>query len=382
MIRNPDTSQLAGLIENEQGDCLSIVMPTEVKGRATNQNAIRFKNLLREAVAQSESKDGADGGLAKQIKQLQSLEHDDDFWQHQNHGLGMFLCGDFQARVQVDHHVDSIAYLSDHFYLRPLASQACGRGTAQGLALSWKGARLFQISPGSVEEIDDEFFPVMIRDVVTPRDPEEQLQLSSHRTRGQGAGASDVAMYHGHGEGEGKIEADRRNYLSRIGELINEDIYNRDQPLVLIATGEVAGHFRSATNVQVADVIETSPDGIDDTTLRERLSKWHDDYQRRDESELMDRLGTALANQQASENLHDIVLAAADGKIDTLILGDHRPRWGTLDRQQRTVKESEQIPPSAADLVNVAVHDTLAAGGQVYQTRSDHGKQFAAIFRY
>ena len=82
--------------------------------------------------------------------------------------------------------------------------------------------------------------------LVLERDAEEQLQLISHRARGEGAGRSDVAMYHGHGEGEGKIEADRRQYLRRVGQLVADELYNTGRSLHLVATDEVAGHF-SAT---------------------------------------------------------------------------------------------------------------------------------------
>ena len=120
MIEYPGKAELMELLKNEQGRCVSILMPTEESGRATNQNSIRFKNLLSSAV---EKAAGLDDDAANRLRELGSLEHDVEFWRHQNKGLAIFVCDGFHEFVKLGHAVDEFAYVADHFYVKPLAAQ-------------------------------------------------------------------------------------------------------------------------------------------------------------------------------------------------------------------------------------------------------------------
>jgi hypothetical protein len=379
MIINPTKSQLVEIIQHESGTCVSILFPTHTSGPQTTQNAIRFKNLIADAI---EKVGAGDADLHRQLKRLRELEHEAEFWQHQERGLAIYVCGDFVQQLKLTEPVAERVYVADHFYVAPIAAAACASGGVRILALSWERARLFASDGQEVNEIKNETFPAAMDQLVTPRDPEEQLQFSSSSSpnRNTVAKAGATPMYHGHGEGEDKIEADRRQYLSRIGKRISDELYNSEQPLVLLATDEVAGHFQQITHVQAVDVIPGSPEGMDQETLRRECAAAAQSVLSQSNAAVQERLGTALANQAGSQDLEQIVRQSAAGRVDTLVVGDTQPRWGTFDRDDWQVTEDRD---AKTDLINLAIRETLLAGGSVVE-HSDGGAnyQLAAIFRY
>ncbi|QEG43812.1 baeRF3 domain-containing protein [Roseimaritima ulvae] len=375
-IEHPTKQQLTDLLQRERGLCVSIMMRTHERGRESTQNPIRFKNLISQAIDRVK---GEHEALRDRLKQIATLEHDFTFWQHQSAGFALFVCDGFEQGFKLSFTPDESVYVGEHFLVRPLAGACCAGGRTRALALSWERARMFECDGHEAHELSNDAFPTTMDALVTARDAEEQLQFSSHGPKGGGRQSATV-MYHGHGEGEDKIEADREQYLQRVGKLLSESATNAEQPLVLVATQEVAGHFNAANPLDVAEVVQVSPDGIDDEALKSRIVEASRPLVQKSAADFSERVNTALANGAAGTELNDILFAAADGRIDTLLLGDREPRRGTFDRESRTVNEDNSAD---TDLVNVAVRETLQAGGTVYQHAPGEATHpLAAIYRY
>lgn len=380
MIENPTRAELVDLIGKESGTCVSILMRTHESGRETTQNPIRFKNLITtaiEKVAEGEDK------LRDRLQALAKLEHDFKFWQNQSAGFALFVCGDFDQQFKLGHSPEETVCVADHFCTLPIAGASCGGGSTRALALSWERARLFTCDGHEAHEISDKSFPVAMDELVTERDPEEQLQFSTRSPQGggpAGQGAGSDAMFHGHGEGEDKITADRDMYLTRVGRLVADEIYNTDHPLIVLATEEVAGHFTSTTDVEVSEVIHASPDGLEDKDLHQRIVDTSHSLLKKSGEAATEKLGTAIANNAGSKDLKEIVLQAANGRVETLLLGKVHPQYGTFDRDARQVHLDDE---ANTDLVNLAVRETLQAGGSVVNLANEGTDVcVAAIYRF
>jgi hypothetical protein len=356
MLTFPDKQQLTELIQKENGACASILMRTHQSGRETTQNPIRFKNLISQAIEQARK---SESPLLGQLESIAALEHDTDFWQHQNAGLAIYLSEGFEQRMSLSHAPAEFVSLSEHFHVLAIASAACGKTDVRALAISWERSRLFGSDGNTTTEIIDDAFPAAMDELVAERDPEEQLQFTSHSQSGKGG--TSTAMFHGQGEGEGKIEADRNQYLSRVGEMIGDRMYNTDQTLIVVATEEVAGHFEAAAeSVKVSEVIHVSPDGLDEDELEQRITDAAKKHNQNRDAITAERLSTALANGTGSTDLNKILAAATEGRVDTLLLG---------------------TDTSSADRLNDAVRLTLLSSGKVRQLHASDDAQ-AAIFRY
>ncbi|MFG0261920.1 MAG: hypothetical protein ACF788_05980, partial [Novipirellula sp. JB048] len=173
------------------------------------------------------------------------------------------------------------------------------------------------------------------------------------------------AIFSGQGETVDRIEADRDQYLSRVGEEVAGAIYNKGLPLLIVATSEVTGHFEATTKVQIDAKVDGSPSEWSDEELREHAHQAIKSQLKPDHDEFAERLGTAMANSKASEDIEEVLEAAKAGRIDSLMVCKHE---------------------SHSERTNQAVLETLRHGGDVMQCSPEcmptSDTVVAAIFRF
>ncbi|QEF98429.1 hypothetical protein Mal15_24810 [Stieleria maiorica] len=350
---------LKTLAETSENPCVSILMPTHRSGPETRQNAIRFKNLLGEAKQKLEDA-GHDCSI---LEPLESLSTNFDFWQHQKEGLAIFLTSDQRRVFLVDRTVPASVSVADEFFVLPLLRSGEDAERPLVLSLTWDSANLYRFDGESLESMPTEMLPAKFHDLVLPRDPEENLQNTSHRSHGN-AGATSTAMFHGHGEGEDKIEADRRQYLSIVGDQVAGAVYDSGSPLALVATTEVAGHFEAATDVRVDAKIEGSSSQWSDEELRERVCQTLSIDHKAVEQDTAERFAAAIAQGSGSDDVSEITAAAANRRVDSVMV--------CVDNLE------------AAELNSIVV-DTLRHGGSAFRCAAEKmpgNATVAAIFRY
>ncbi len=340
--------------------CVSILMRTHRTGREVQQGPIRLKNLLKEAG----DKLKAAGHDDRILDGVASKSNESDFWQHQGNGLAIYLTPDECRMYRLNRSVDEKVFVGESFFIQPLVQEVNDAGEYFALSLSWDEASLFRGGGESLQLVETGTLPAKFDDLVLPRDPEESLQNTSHRSVGNTAGTS-TAMFHGQGEGEDKIEADRDQYLSLVGDDVAAAVYNTGLPLVVVATSEVTGHFEATTKVQVDAQVMGSPAEWSADELREHAAKAVASHLSADRGGFRERFGTSLANDKASHDLDEVLKAAKSGKVDSLMVCMHD-------------QHSEKT--------NQAVIETLRGGGDVMQCTSGSmpggDAVVAAIFRF
>jgi hypothetical protein len=315
----------------------------------------------RNAAAEKLKAAGYDDSI---LDRIASKPNERDFWQNQGDGLAIYLTPSDCRMFRLNRQVDECVVVGGYFFVQPLISESNASGSYFVLSLSWDEAKLYRSSDESLEIVETAALPAKFDELVLPSDPEESLQNTSHRSVGNTAGTS-TAMFHGQGEGEDKIEADRDQYLSIVGSEVAAEIYNSGLPLVVVATSEVCGHFEATTKVKIDAKVDGSPSEWSGDELRELVQKAIAPRLKADHSGFGERFGTAMANSQASDNLNDVLKAAKNGRIDSLMVCRHDVR---------------------CEQTNQAVIETLRGGGDVYQCSPEsmpgNDATLAAIFRY
>jgi len=340
--------------------CVSILMRTHRKGRETQQGPIRLKNLLGE-VAEKLKEAGHDDSI---LDRIASKPNEQEFWQHQGEGLAIYLTPSDCRMFRLNRRVAERVLVGKSFLVQPLIRESNAGGSYFVLSLSWGEASLFRVNGEGLELVETARLPAKFDELVLPRDPEESLQNTSHRSVGNAVGTS-TAMFHGQGEGEEKIEADRDQYLSLVGDEVAAEIYNTGLPLVVVATGEVSGHFEATTKVKIEAKVDGSPSEWSGDELREYAQKAIAPHLKADQNEFTERFGTAMANSQGADNIDDVLKAAKNGRVDSLM----------VCRRDDLCEQTNQ-----------AVIETLRGGGDVFQcdleSITGSNAKVAAIFRY
>ncbi|WP_442506071.1 hypothetical protein SH528x_004893 [Novipirellula sp. SH528] len=355
-LKPGDLEELASITAKP---CVSILMRTHRSGPDTQQGSIRLKNLLNDASKKLKSMDHDDAIL----DQVKEGVRESNFWQHQGEGLAIFLTPDKCQMFRLNREVDETVHVGETFLLFPLIREQGNRDRYFVLSITWDEAKLFQRRGESLELIETDSLPAKFNDLILPRDPEVSLQNRSHQTLGN-TGGSSTAMFHGHGQGEDKVEADREHYLSLVGEEVVGAMYNTGLPLVVVATEEVNGHLQAVSDVSVDAKVNASPSQWKDADLRDhahkaiapKLDSQHDQFE--------ERFGTALAQSKGSNDIADVLDAAKNGRIESVMIRD-----GARELNR----------------VNEIVIETLRNGGDVFSKRfedSSDAAEVAAIYRF
>ena len=174
------------LMEIHQGPCVSIFMPMHRSGPETQQDPIRFKNLLREA----EERLITQGLPAPEAKELlesaQKLLQGDLFHQHQSDGLAMFLSPEVFRCYLLPFVFKELVIVTDRFHIRPLLPLLSGDGRYYILALSQNKVRLLQGTHYSVNEVALADVPKNLAETLRDDDSWKELQMHSGISGGKG----------------------------------------------------------------------------------------------------------------------------------------------------------------------------------------------------
>ena len=149
-----DRDKVTELGAPREGTCVSLYAPMHRAGAPTRENPIRFKNRIQEA----ERYLGEEGWEPKAIEELlapaKARIDDNDFWQHQEDGLAMFLAdGEFhEALLPVE--PPELTVIAPRFHLKPLLPIVTENQTFWVLVTSLNDVRLFRATRYGIEQAE------------------------------------------------------------------------------------------------------------------------------------------------------------------------------------------------------------------------------------
>jgi hypothetical protein len=347
-----------------KGLCVSIFMPTHRAGAETQEDPIRFKNLLREAEERLLASGLGTPETHELLKPAQRLLWDVHFWRHQSDGLA-------------------------RFHVKPLFPLLSGGGQFYVLALSQNEVRLLQGTRYSVSEVDLEGAPESLAETLRYNDPEKRFQFHTS-TRTPGGKGERPAMFHGHGVASAD---DPKDYISRYFHQVDEGLRDllRDEQALLVLAGVDYLHpiYKEANTYAylIDEGIEGNPEELRAEELHERA--WaivHPLFlAAQKEAAAQYRQLAGAGSEQASNDLKEIVPAAYHGRVETLFVTVGLQKWGSFDPDTNVVHLHEEAEPGDEDLLDFAAVQTLLNSGTVYAVDSEKVPDealLAAVFRY
>lgn len=379
--------ELESLLTPDRGPCVSIFMPTVRAGAETQQNPIRFKNLVREAEGRLAERGVEKGEAAEVLAPAARLIDDHDFWQHQDAGLAVFLAPGFERRYRLPIEVKELAAVEDRFHVKPLLSLLDGDGAFFILALSKGRVRLFEGGRFRVREVDLDGVPTSLEEALGHELTESHLQFHTGTAATRGGRGDRSAVFHGQGAGEEDEKAEIKRYFDILDRGLRERLNDHRAPLVLAGVDYLLPIFREATGYPhlVEGGVHGNPDDLRPEELHEKaweLVEPHFAATRETDAERFhERVGTG----RASGRLGEVVPAAFDGRVDTLFVARGVHRWGSFDRAERQLRLDDEPGPGSEDLLDTAAVQTYLNGGTVHAVDPEEvpgDEPLAAVFRY
>jgi hypothetical protein len=364
-----DGEVLAALITERAGPCLTITMPTERMGAATQKNPIRFKNAMTEAeetMGASEVDSRTAGALLEAMHRLVGGDNaGTDYWQTVAEGLALFAAPGFAQAYRLPEPLPQMVTWGTHFHIRHTLPQVLGAERFYLLALDQQVSTLYVADRFRLREVDLGDVPRGMEDMWPYDDSEPHQQVHT---------AGGDAFYHS--QATASDDSVRNDRLLGLMQALENGVTGHLQslagqpPLILAGGATLRGLYRPVNRypLLLEEAVALDPQALDIADLHQAawaiMAPGIDAGRQR----VLERYH-AMAGRgdaQAVADLVGIVRAAAFQRVDTLLISrDAEAKWGRLDIGAQRVVYHEDYQPGDDDLLNTAVVHTLRNGGSV-----------------
>ena len=268
------------------------------------------------------------------LKQLEVLENDDEFWNHQHQGFAGFVKGE-ELRVRTAPvNWEEIVSFGDKFLILPLLPILDAAHSSSVIVISQNQVRLFSATEFEIREIEAaNSIPRSLIDVVGSEVEEQSLQFHSNQ------GRSGSPMYHGQGKGKDDAAHELERFCREIDSGLESHV-DRQDPSGLIVVGDVSltPIFCGVTDRKIAGIVNGNYDDADANQIFEAVSSVVKKTAQDVSAEAIERYQSAAARNQSSSDSYEIGSEAQVGRINELLIrGDFDPL-----RPDRKILSTEQ----------------------------------------
>jgi hypothetical protein len=365
------------------GWCVSLFMPTHRRGRETEQDPIRFRNLLREVEERLLDKGLRSPDVRKILKPVERLVQEPGFWRHQSDGLAVFCTAEEFRYYRLPLPFEELVVISDRFHRRPLLPFFASDGHFYILALSQNQVRLLAGTRYTVDEIDLESMPTSMAEALQYERFEKQLQSHSGTSSGTGGRST---MFHGQDIGD-----EAKDRILRWFHMIDDGLPNlltgRQSPLVLAGVEYLFPLYKEANSYPylLEEGIPGNPEELTPEELHAQAWPLVQPTFVQAREKAVAQYSQWVGTGQTTADVKEAVLAAHHGQVDILFVAVGVQVWGNFDPSTDTVHMHQDPEPGDEDLLDLAAIQSTLNGGTVYavepEQMPDHAS-LAAVLRY
>jgi hypothetical protein len=353
-------------------------MPLDGGGALAKGHPIRYRNLLRQVDDLFEARATEPARRSAMMDRLRALADRRDLFNSGARGLVVFASPDRIEHWHIPVAIEEIARVDDRPYLEPLIPLVTDPIHFYVVVLSAHQVRLLECSRFVARELPlPEGTPTRLEEAAGWEVGQDSLNLR----RG-----TNYTMFHGHGAGKDDADADLEKYVRDVDAGLWNAIVHKGSPVVLVASEHLEPLFRAHTRIPhvIDPVLRGNAEHATDAELHTRALALVEPRFEAAVEEAKERLQGLLGTGVATSQIAEVVVAAADGRVDTLFVreGAHVP--GSFDAETHSVTLGNGRKDTT-DLLDRAATDVFLRGGTVYRLapgRMPVTAEAAAILRY
>lgn len=376
--------EFEALAERRAEDVVSIHLPTHRRGPDVEQNAIRFKNLLREIERRAQTRGMDVKTVERRLDQLKRRLDDSHFWSHQGDGLAVFVIDDQTIEHRLPVAVKELTHIGDRPIVRPMLPAIAGRASFYVLALSQNQVRVAICTESGARELDLHDIPESLHDAVGY--DWEQKSLQFHTGASTAGGGQRAAVFHGHGAGGDEDKDELEQFLRAVDDGLGRLLEPRRAPVVIAAEESVGAHFRRISRLpQLTErMISGNPDHLSLDELHERAMKLMRSRLEESRRSAVARLMEESHRSEFFTGLEEALPALRDRSVGAIAVHADHPVWGRFDSESSEVAIHDDRAEGDDDLLDLAV-SLAVMGGVTIQTANEEeipGGVIAGLRRY
>jgi hypothetical protein len=358
-------------------------LPIFRNGEQGRQNPIRLKNLLREAKKTIVARGMHEPEATKLLGDSEALLYDVGFWKDTCDGLAVFVSPAGTRFFRLPARFSDAVRVGERFHIRLLLPLVGENERFFVLAASHDKVRFFQATRWQIAEVQLPGFPQGVDAALHFDRPQATRQFHSVAS---GKHSRKVSAFHGHG---GVSESDKNDLLlffRQVDQALHKSLEQETAPMVFAGVDYLFPIFQKANTYPhlVSNHIPGNPDLASEADLGEK--GWPCVYSTFEERErkAVERYSRLSGTSQVSSDVHEILVAACQGRVESLFVDSQRDLWGIMDAGSGRLQLTGRQPDSD-DLIDLAASQTLLHWGAVYPlpaAKMPEQQILAAILRY
>ncbi|MGH9639086.1 MAG: hypothetical protein ACRD3Y_03420 [Bryobacteraceae bacterium] len=366
-----------------EGPCLSAYVP--LSPLPPNQSAKANLLLWKSTAKTLEEKLKQYGGNGREL--LASIADWDAVTQGeqpQGQGVAAFRSPDVFRFTWIEEPVKSRAVAGPNFYIRPLLPELTNHKTFYLLALSKKNVRMLRCTLRRSEEIP---FPAgtvaNYEEWMNTAKPDHVSAKSAATGPSSGGAKGPMSTTSVERETQDQYVA---HFYRQIDRGVNELLRGHVEPLVLVAVEQELALYRDVNTYPnlARETVQGAPNSLKAGEMHARaINALLRCYENKVDSALSEY--DHKAGGGATNRLKEVLKAAHEGRVLTLMVSDSLEATGSFDENTYVVKGRETGTSGDQDLVNDAVVQTILHAGQVLVApngKMPNGAPAAAIYRF
>ena len=252
-------STLLELADTPPGPHISLFLPTSPSSDTTLDGARHLKNLLRGAHQQLTQTGTSAGEADNVLEPATKLLAERPYWQHQHHGLALFICPSAMFEVSVDHTLEPRAVVGEAFDVLPLMPGLTSDDSHVLVCASQEAVTVYRADAIGLEEIIIPGLPSSLEDVLTGDDYENPVFASPTARPNLGTHNMSNSQVYGAAPPEWQAMV-RRKFAGRIAGSLSGHQGIAGLALVLMADTDLAGDLAPAMGADA--VVATHPESM------------------------------------------------------------------------------------------------------------------------
>jgi len=358
--------EIKALSEKQEGLCVSLFMPTHRMGSETQQNQIRFKNLLKRTEEELVQHGLRSAGMKDFLKPAQDLLNDLPFWRNQRDGLAVFVSPGYWGYFRLPVDFRELLVVSDRFHLKPLVPMLSGNVRFYILALSLNQIRIIECTRFGATPVKIEGLPENMEGALNLDDFQKRLQRH--------VGTEDT---------KGKILL----YFQEVDRGLRPFFRDKKEPLLFAGVDYLFPLYREANTYAhlCPQALSGNPEELSEEELLEDAWPVVEPFFEKERVKVVEQFHDFHGTGRSSSELEAVVKAAAHARIAALFVALGVQRWGYYDSEKDRVILSPEGGRGSRDLLDFATVETLMNGGVVYAVSPSEVPEnapLAAVFRY
>jgi hypothetical protein len=359
-------------------------MPTIPAGEQSQQNRVRYKNLLRAARIALTDKGVSRSDARQFLAPASDLFDRPQFTQRLGRGLAVLIGCEAIRVLSAPFEFEQQCVVGKRFHITPLIEWASAESPYYVLAVSQNRVRLFYGTRETLDEVVVPGLPANLSQALHYDEPEGSFQVHSGRPHLR---RKESAVFHGQGGAPDAAKDEISSFFREVDRALDGVPGIKGHPLVFAGVNYLFPIFRriSSQPQLLSSHVDGNPDLTPLNELRERAwSVVRMSIEETRQSRIASYWDLAT-HSRTSNQIGTILVAAQAGAVKTLLLDPRIRRLGAFDLQAGTLRIDQQARHDNEDLVNLAATLVLRHGGAFEAMTTSHvpgGGVMAAILRY